>query len=370
MLKKSITIYHQLGFQGADIALKEFDRQYNVMDTLIDDIGSFPLPPTVDKKTFNKAYSLARDAIIDGKDVRQDEFLLKNFWKVTLDSFKTKVRSGLDVVNYPQQYDGMKQVGDVIHVAMNAGSFLVEEKNAVLPEVHVISEEAKSLSEEFGKKILLRVSLFGPMEQYLKEVGTVPYSDVLDNFAETIRRFAKNSVLNTKHIKTEVVSIDEPSFGFMNIGADNDVLCEVLEKSFNFQGAVRQIHLHSAARLPDLLCVKNIDVLSFEYAGSPKNIEAVSKKMLDDADKQIRVGVSRTDIDNIFAELNDKGVTKPTVEQLVESEDAIRKRYLAAKEKYGDKMTFTGPDCGLGSWPSQEAAQLLLERTVEAVRGA
>jgi 5-methyltetrahydropteroyltriglutamate--homocysteine methyltransferase len=355
---------------GADIALKEFDRQYNVMDTLIDDIGSFPLPPAVDRKTFNKAYGLARDAINAGKDVRQDEFLLKNFWKVTLDSFKTKVRSGLDVVNYPQQYDGMRQVGDVIHVAMNAGSFLVEEKNAVLPEVHVISEEAKSLSEEFGKKILLRVSLFGPMEQYLKEVGTVPYSDVLDNFAETIRRFAKNSVLNTRHIKTEVVSIDEPSFGFMNIGADNDVLCEVLEKSFNFQGAVRQIHLHSAARLPDLLCVKNIDVLSFEYAGSPKNIEAISKKMLDDADKQIRVGVSRTDIDNIIAELNDKGVTKPSAEQLVESQDAIRKRYLAAKEKYGERMTFTGPDCGLGSWPSQETAALLLERTVKAVKGA
>jgi 5-methyltetrahydropteroyltriglutamate--homocysteine methyltransferase len=340
------------------------------MDTLIDDVGSFPLPQTVDRETFNKAYGLARDAINAGKDVKQDAFLLENFWKVTLDSFKRKVRSDLDVVNYPQQYDGVRQVGDVIHVAMNTGSFLVEEKNAILPEVHVISEEAQSLSEEFGKKILLRVSLFGPMEQYLKEVGAVPYSDVLDNFAETIRRFAKNSVLDTKHVKTEVVSLDEPSFGFMNIGASKDVLCGVLEKAFDFQGAVRQIHLHSAARLPDLLCVKNIDVLSFEYAASPRNIEAVTKKMLDDADKQIRVGVSRTDIDNVIAELNDKGVAKPTVEQLVEGEDAIRKRYLAAKEKYGDRMTFTGPDCGLGSWPSQEAAELLLSRTVKAVKSA
>jgi methionine synthase II (cobalamin-independent) len=33
-------------------------------------------------------------------------------------------------------------------------------------------------------------------------------------------------------------------------------------------------------------------------------------------------------------------------------------------------MTFTGPDCGLGGWPSQEAAQLLLERTVKAVKSA
>ena len=354
---------------GADIALKEVGWHYTFMETLIDDIGSFPLPTTVNREAFNKAYSLARDAISAGKDARRDDFLLKSFWNVTLDSFKIKSRSGLDVVNYPQQYDGVKQVGDAIHVAMNSGSYLVEEKNAFLPEVHVISEEAKNLSEEFGKQIILRVSLFGPMEQYLKEVGAIPYSDVLDDFAETIRRFAKNSVLNNKYVKTAVVSLDEPSFGFMNIGASNDVLCDVLEKAFDFQGAVRQIHLHSAARLPDLLCIKNIDVLSFEYAASPRNIEAVSKKMLDDADKQIRVGVSRTDIDNILAEFNDQGVAKPSAEQLIESEAAIRKRYLAAKEKYGDRMTFTGPDCGLGSWPSQETAQLLLKRTVKAIKG-
>ena len=31
-------------------------------------------------------------------------------------------------------------------------------------------------------------------------------------------------------------------------------------------------------------------------------------------------------------------------------------------------MTFTGPDCGLGSWPTQEAAALVLKRAVEAVK--
>jgi 5-methyltetrahydropteroyltriglutamate--homocysteine methyltransferase len=340
------------------------------MDTVVDDIGSFPLPASVNRETFNKAYQLAREAIADGRDVRKDEFLLKNFCEVTLDSFKKTLLSGLDVVNYPQQYDGINQVSDVIHVAMAKGSFLVEEKQAFLPEVHLISEEAKNLSEEAGRRIPLRVSIFGPLEQYLNEVGTTPYSDVLESFAETIRRFSKNSVLNSKHIKTEVVSLDEPSFGFQSIAAGSDVICEVLEKAFDFQGAVRQIHLHSVSRLPDLLEVGNIDVLSFEYAASPKNIEGVSKKMLEDADKQIRVGVSRTDIDSIVAELYDKGVPQPTAEQLVEAEELIKKRYVAAKAKYGERMTFTGPDCGLGSWPSQEAACLLLERTVKAVKSS
>jgi 5-methyltetrahydropteroyltriglutamate--homocysteine methyltransferase len=340
------------------------------METLIDDIGSFPLPFGVNRETFDKAYQRAREAIINGSDVRKDAFLLKNFCEVTLDSFRKKIRSGLDVVNYPQQYDGMRQVSDVVHVAMASGSFLVEEKQAILPEVHLISQEAKNLSEESGKIIPLRVSIFGPIEQYLKEVGTTPYRDVLESFAETIRRFAKNSILNSKYIKTEVVSIDEPSLGFTNMAAEKDLVCDVLEKAFDFSGVVRQIHLHSPSRLSDLLSIKNIDVLSFEYAASPKNIEVISKNALEEGNKQIRVGVSRTDIDTIMAELYEKGVTKPVASDIVESEETIRKRYLAAKAKYGDRMTFTGPDCGLGSWPSQEAAELLLKRTVKAVKNS
>ncbi len=338
------------------------------METLVDDVGSFPLPRGIDRENYANAYRAAREEIAKGEDPRKNEFLKINFCDVVLGSFKKKLRANLDVVNYPQHYDGIKQVGDIIHKAMEKGSFVVDEKDAFLPEVILIGEEAKTLSEEFGKKILLRVSLFGPMELYLKEIGTVLYADVLDGFVETIKRFAKNSILDTKYVKTEVVSIDEPSFGFLDISAEKEILCGALEKAFDFKGATRQIHLHSSSRLADLLSVKNLDVLTFEYAASPKNIEGVSKKMLEVADKQVRVGVSRTDIDSIAAELHDTGILQPTAEKLVEAENTIRKRYVFAKAKFGDRMTFTGPDCGLGSWPTQEAAQLLLERTVKAVK--
>jgi 5-methyltetrahydropteroyltriglutamate--homocysteine methyltransferase len=82
------------------------------------------------------------------------------------------------------------------------------------------------------------------------------------------------------------------------------------------------------------------------------------------------VGVSRTDIDSIMAELHDKGIAKPTADQLVDSEEQIKKRFRFAKEKFGDRMSFTGPDCGVGGWPSQEAAQLLLKKTVRAIKTA
>ncbi len=338
------------------------------MSALVDDVGSFPLPASVKRETFSQSYLAARDVIAAGKDPFADEFARKYFCDVVLESFRKKLQTGLDVVTYPQHLDGTKQVGDILHKAMEKGTFVADEKDTFLPEVWVINSAAKRLSEEFGKRISLRVSLYGPMEQYLKEIGTTYYSDVLDGVAETIRRLAKNSILDNKYIKTEAVSLDEPSFGFLNINAGTEALRLVLEKAFSFNGTIRQIHLHSSSRLPDLLTVKNLDVVSFEYAASPKNIDSISKRILDEADKHIRVGISRTDVDSIAAELNDKGISKPTFEQMADSEEAITRRYLLAKKKYGDRMTFTGPDCGLGGWPSQDAAQLLLTRTVKAVK--
>jgi 5-methyltetrahydropteroyltriglutamate--homocysteine methyltransferase len=340
------------------------------METFVDDIGSFPLPAGIKREDYARAYELARDAIIKGKDPYKDDFVEKTFCSTVVDSFKKKLALGLDVVNYPQHFSGLRQVGDAIHAAMATGSFVVEEKTAILPEIYVLNREAKVLSEEFGKKIQLRISLFGPIEQYLNEVGATAYPDVLDGFAQTINRFAKNCIVNTKYIETKVISIDEPSLGHSSFTGTHELIREALEKAYDFQGPIRQIHLHFASGIHDLLVVKGLDVLSFEYAASPKNIDAVSKNMLEGADKQIRVGIARTDIDAIWAELYEKGITNPSSEQIVEPLEIIKKRYRFAKEKYGERMTFTGPDCGMGSWPSQDAAGLLLKRVVEAVKTA
>jgi len=340
------------------------------MSAFVDDVGSFPLSPEIDRKSFEKAYALARKSMARGKEMESDQFLQRNFYRVIVDSFVKKAQTGLDVVNYPQHYDMQRQLGDMLREAMARGTYLIDEKQAFLPEVNVIKQEAKRLYEQLGKKVQLRVCILGPMEFYLREIGTAAYRDVLMMFAENVKRFAENSILDSKYMKTAVVSLDEPSFGFREISAERDILMDALEKAFDFKGAVRQIHLHSPSRMSDILEVKNVDVLSFEYAASPKNIDGVSRSLLDQADKQIRVGISRTDIDSIMAELYDKGVAKPRVEQIAEDEATIRKRFKTAKEKYGERMTYTGPDCGLGGWPTQEAALLLLKRTVDVVRNA
>jgi len=339
------------------------------MDILVDDVGSFPLPPHVDDKMYGGAYRHAREVIVNGKDIGK-EASLSTFSQVVIDSFRKKVEAGLDVTNYPQHYDMHRQVADVIRESMKQGTYSVDEREAILPEVSVIGSEAKNLYEETDKTLQLRVCVIGPMELYLKELGTKVYQDILQMFADNVKRFAKNSILTNKYVKTVAVSLDEPSFGFQEVSAERDTILDTLERAFDFTGVVKQIHLHSPSKVSDILSVKNVDVVSLEYAASPRNIGAISRKMLDEADKQIRVGISRTDINSIMAELYDKGITKPAAYQIVESEETIQKRFEAAWVKYGDRMTFTGPDCGLGGWPTQEAAQLLLERTVDVVKRA
>jgi 5-methyltetrahydropteroyltriglutamate--homocysteine methyltransferase len=206
------------------------------------------------------------------------------------------------------------------------------------------------------------------LELYLRIVGTVGYKDVLLMFAETINRFARKSILDSKYIKTDVVCLDEPSLGFQEVSASRDVIMSVLEKAFGFGGVTKQIHLHSSLKVADVLDVKGLDVLALEFAASPQNLDGLSKRMLDEADKRVRVGVARTDVDSIRAELYDKGIADPAVGQLVEDEVVMRRRFAVASEKFGDRLMFAGPDCGLGGWPSQESAELLLKRAVNAVK--
>ena len=88
------------------------------MDALVDDVGSFPLPAGIKREEYVRAYEGARQAIVKHQDPSKDEFIQKNFYSIVVNSFRTKIRAGLDVVNFPQHFSGIRQVGDAVHAAM------------------------------------------------------------------------------------------------------------------------------------------------------------------------------------------------------------------------------------------------------------
>jgi 5-methyltetrahydropteroyltriglutamate--homocysteine methyltransferase len=51
----------------------------------------------------------------------------------------------------------------------------------------------------------------------------------------------------------------------------------------------------------------------------------------------------------------------------MESVEVISRRLEAARKSFGDRLRAVGPDCGLGSWPSQSMASSLLSNCAEAV---
>ncbi len=332
---------------------------------ILDDIGSFPLPKEVSRGEFAEVYPRAQRAFAEGGDLLKDLQLYEKFYKPVASSLKFKIDSGLDVVNYPQHYDMHRQFLDPINEHQTE-PFLIDKKYAAIPELFVVQEEAKKFEKG---KLRLKVCVTGAIELYTRTTfGYYVYEEVLQNLARSVNSFLKNAMLSNRYVETSVVSIDEPSLGFADLlNVEEDVLIKALEKSVEGIAAKVQIHLHTlkAAEIP--LVARGIDAIGSEFAASPRNLELISKGTLEKYDKFLRAGITRTDIDSILAEWLEKGIS-PSPEQLVEEQKVIRARYEKLKKIFSERIAFAGPDCGLGSWPSQEVAHLLLKRTVAAVR--
>jgi len=334
---------------------------------LVDDIGSYPLMG-VTKEEFSKAYRKAREMYVKGTDLRDDPFVFENFYKPVASSFGSKLDSGIDVVTYPQHYEMHKQFLEPIE-KFQTDPYVIDSKYAVLPELFVVSEEAKRRYEETGKKVNLRVCVTGPIDLYTRtDFGYHIYPEVLMNLAGSVNDFLTKAMLKEPHISTEVVSIDEPSLGYADLlNVEKEDLIEALDKSLKNIDATVEIHLHGLGASDIPISAAGVDVITVESAASPEQLKFISKKELDENDKYIRVGITRTNIDSIIPEWLEKGI-QPSGEQLIDDLSVIRSRYEKAQELFGDRLAFVGPDCGLGSWPSQEIAQLLLKRTYEAVK--
>ena len=124
----------------------------------------------------------------------------------------------------------------------------------------------------------------------------------------------------------------------------------------------------------DKVYKSNIPIIGIESAEDPKNLDGIDKEDLDDYDKFLRVGISRTNIFGIAADFREKhGIdvwkTKGFGEMLdyMENPEIIGKRLEKAYKIFGERISYAGPDCGLGAWPDQQTAFLLLKDTAHAI---
>lgn len=306
----------------------------------VDDIGSFPLPE-----------GITRDWIAQNLQSKEYEEMVQR-------AFLMKAKF-LDCPTYPQFRDMIEMFLEPIKKNQE-DAYLIEESKAVIPEL----EYVEKLKVED-----VRVCITGPFEIYYREFGGVIYEDVLLNIADSIKRFVKNAA---RYENVTCISIDEPSLG---IAPDLQPEDELINRAFDYRvKADVQIHLHDPL-FYDRILETSIDVIGVECAKKQENMDFLDAEIIESAEKKLRIGIARSDIDGIIAEFNAAhGVNAWGNHELIslaideiEPAEKIAERLDTAYKKFGDLLAYVGPDCGLFSFPSQEHALQLLENVRKAV---
>lgn len=308
-----------------------------------DDIGSFPLPRGVRLK------SLSRDQYLD----------------LVRDVLAQKSRAGVQVPTYPQFRDMIRMFLDVIEdPAMAESPYLIKREDARIMELEAVPQGSA-----------VRVCVTGPVELYISAFGATHYPDILNNLAESVARFLGGA---REGGKMAVASLDEPSLGLSsNIIFSEDEILQALEiASSPCRGMDCEVHLHSPLYAEACARVAGISIVGIESAAHPDYLQLIDKKVLEETDSYLRAGIARTDILSMSARLNEKlGINlwddMPRLEREIlemESPQVMRKRLKRAYAQFGERLRATGPDCGLGSWPSQDLAGRMLSNCAAAVR--
>ncbi len=327
---------------------------------LFDDIGSYPLPADLKKDW------------VPGAVKRSDP----EFLNILRDAMKQKIEAGVDVPTYPQFQDMNQQfLGIINDESRTEEPLLVRKDKARIIELEALEEVGAEYHKKTGRKLNVRICVTGPVELYLKQFGGTAYTDVLDAFASSIDRFIGNSIDNAKDFRIATVSIDEPSIGINpQIMFSESDLAGALEKAAKTAASHKldtEIHLHSPLHYKLICKVPSIGIIGVESAANPSYLDLIDKKDLVEYEKFLRIGVARTDIFNMSSVLNEKygmNVWKEParLEEIVtgmETPAIIEKRLDKAYSIFGDRIRYAGPDCGLGAWPSQQLAFMLLKNT-------
>ena len=350
-----------------------------------DDIGSFPLPGNIEKQRINKlimnliepekeslASSLGFDLIkTPGKINKKDSGDKNLLYDVVFSIMELKLNSGIMCPTYPQLQDMIESFGLCNKHPVKGEPWVIKDEFARIPEVELVDRFAR----ENNKKIDLRVCVTGPLELYLKNFGNNVEPDLLENIGLSVSKFIKNIKQNLKNINLKVVCIDEPTLGLNpNIVFPKENLINAWDKSINVaRDCDFHMHLHSATEI-ETVYNSNIHVIGIETAEEQKNLEMIEKADFEKYDKFLRLGIARTNIFGLAAdymEQSGEDVWKTNnfndMVNKMENSKIIGKRLNKGYKLFGDRISYAGPDCGLGGWKTQGSAFLLLKNTADAV---
>ncbi len=315
----------------------------SMLGIFFDDVGSYPLP---------KGIKL--------KDLSQEQYL-----ELVKNAFLQKISAGVEVPTYPQFRDMIRMFMDPIeNPELTESPYLIKKEYADILELKAIPKDQK-----------VRICVTGPIELYISAFGATNYTDILYNLAESVARFIEKA---KEQNNIAVASLDEPSLGISSniVFEEADILKALEIASAPCEKIDCEVHLHSPLYAGLCSHVPGINIVGIESAAHPDYLRLIDIRLLEDTDTYLRAGIARTDILSMAAGLNDKlGINlwddPARLEREImslESPQTIEKRLEHAYSLFGDRLRAVGPDCGLGSWPSQAMACMLLSNCAMSVK--
>jgi len=324
------------------------------------------------------------------------------FCSKVVTSFLDKAQTGINIPYYPQFRDMNHMFLELIDGIEKLKKGYVESKDMSLkatgksiPEVNVIKENSRQISEVLGHSFELGVCITGPYT--LSSQFAVRDTSLFLRLGRLISQLVKNTVFNNKHGRVSLISVDEPIFGFLNdplIDPDCEGR-ENLKKAWEFvthaskansSSAQTCIHLHSTA---DKLFweVESLDVVeagmkNFLYQSKE------TKKLLEAYDKFLKATACTTNFDELIREKaitshqqnadinqeikeNWKKILNGQLNATIFLEDTalIRKRILDIANRYSpERVPYASPECGLKGYPTYECALECLRRVALAAK--
>lgn len=314
-----------------------------------------------------------------------------------------KATAGVDVPNYPQFrdmnqmfLDKVEGIGKVNGGYVETGTLTVKDGNVSVSEVEAIKKRSREIHEKLGVPFQLRICVTGPYT--VSSVFTYKDQRIFARLCTVLTRIIEASIFNDKHGRVQLVSVDEPVFGFVDDplldrgseGRENLLKAwESMMYAVKAKGAQTCLHLHNTS--DELFWeIESLHLIE-SHVNDPFYQAKRTKEQLEATDKFLKASIAVTVFDQLIGnyltqtsaqKLNETSLNEKIAETwqalrkkqidpavFVENPELMKDRLSKAVQFFGEhRVQYAGPECGLWSFPSYETALECLRRVSKVVK--
>ncbi|MFH0749028.1 MAG: hypothetical protein V1915_03830 [Candidatus Bathyarchaeota archaeon] len=322
------------------------------------------------------------------------------FENKVINVFVDKIKVGVSIPNYPQFRDMSEMFLQSLKGIVKTGNgyriidkISCSEKELEIPEVGILNERAREISERLGAPFNVKICVTGPYTLASQFVDKK--SQLFIQLGEMIAKIIEKNVVNGKFCSVALVAVDEPVLGLLDdstldygCSGREDLLkaWEIIFHKIKSRNIQSIIHLHNTTN--DLFWqVPSLDIIESHVEDALYSSPRIKKK-LEESDKFLKASICVTDFDNLIqriersrgntdeAMINQRiaeiwtliktGKINPTT--FLEQTEVLSNRLKKIVRRYGERVAFAGPECGLRSFPTYGSAIECLRRVCEAVK--